>query len=254
MGSRRNDANALPLELIDWPRRLAREQDLIERVLAEAPTPRVLDLGCGTGRHARFLAERGLEVVAIDGSETAIDAAQAEPIPGGLQFILGDIGAVERTVRGHFGAALCLGNTLSQLLSPESVSRMLIGLKRRLIPGAPLLVQSLNYDRLGIGDVETLPIEIVPSADDNLVVVPLVSQRDDGIVLHTTTVLRHRSAGDPVMEIVDTRRAQLRGWKHGELRAMLDVARLSIREVYGDMSGSAYDPARSAELVLVAVS
>ena len=129
-------AAALPFELIDWPRRLARERDLIERLLTDAPAPRAIDLGCGSGHHARFLAERGFEVVGIDGSEAALDAAQEEPIPDGVQFILGDIGAVERTVRGHFGAAFCLGNTLPQLLSAESVSRLLIGLKRRLLPGA----------------------------------------------------------------------------------------------------------------------
>ena len=113
-------------------------------MIADAPVPRALDLGCGSGRHARFLAERGLEVVAIDGSETALVAAQEEPVPEGLQFILGEIGAIEGTVRGHFGAAFCLGNTLAHLLSTESLSRMLIGLKRRLLPGAQFLVQLLH--------------------------------------------------------------------------------------------------------------
>ena len=175
-------------------------------------------------------------------------------MPEGLQFILSDLGAVERSVRGHFGAAFCLGNTLAHLLSTESLSRMLVGLKRRLLPGAQFLVQSLNYDRLGVGEVGALPIEIVPSADDDFIVVPLLTPRADGIVLHTTTVLRHRPAGDPVMEVVDTRRAQWRGWKQAELEAMFDVAGLSIREVFGDMSGSAYDPTSSMELVLLVAS
>jgi SAM-dependent methyltransferase len=47
------------------------ETDLIERLLARhgAPRPcRLLDIGCGTGRHAFALARRGYEVTGIDNS------------------------------------------------------------------------------------------------------------------------------------------------------------------------------------------
>jgi SAM-dependent methyltransferase len=38
---------------------------------------RALDLGCGTGTHAVYLAEQGLHVVGVDGAATAIQHAQA---------------------------------------------------------------------------------------------------------------------------------------------------------------------------------
>jgi SAM-dependent methyltransferase len=38
---------------------------------------RVLDVGCGTGRHARFFAERGAHVTAVDRDETALQALRA---------------------------------------------------------------------------------------------------------------------------------------------------------------------------------
>ncbi len=238
-------------ELIDWPKRLAKEQPLIGRVLAEAPSKRVLDLGCGTGQHARFLADQGWEVVAIDASEDAIERAQKETVPAGVQFLLGDMGAVERSVRGHLGAALCLGNTLPHLLSPESLSRMLVGLKRRLLPGAPFLFQVLNYDRIFAGAERALPLELLPSPRGELIVVRFVQPRQDGMVLHTTSTLCYRPMADPVMEVVDTHATQLRGWKRAELEIMLEVARLSTREVYGDMAAAPYDPGESLELVMV---
>lgn len=256
MPEQRIDPQLLADGLVDWPRRLESEHGLFEHVLApapgQAPVKRVLDLGCGSGRHARWLADRGYEVVGLDASETAIDLAQEEPVPEGAQFILTDLGAVERSVSGHFGAALCIGNTLPYLLSPESLSRMLIGLKRRLLPGSPLLLQTLNYDRLPVGVDSVLPVRLVPAEEGNLIIVRLAHPREDGIVLHTASVLRHRPASDPVMEVVGTQRWQLRGWKRSELETMLEVARFGVRETFGDMQMAAWDEGTSPELVLVA--
>lgn len=40
---------------------------------------RVLDLACGSGRHARFLAVRGAHVLAVDRDQAALDTLAAEP-------------------------------------------------------------------------------------------------------------------------------------------------------------------------------
>ncbi len=161
------------------------------------------------------------------------------------------MGAVERAVRGHFGAALCLGNTLPHLLSPESLTRMLVGLKRRLLPGALFHLQVLNYDRIFARAERALPLEFLPSPPGELMVVRLVQPREDGMVLHTTLVLRYRPTVDPVMEVMDTHATQLRGWRRAELDTMLEVARLPTREVYGDMGAAPYDLHESRELVMV---
>lgn len=224
---------------------------LIDKTLAGAPSRRVLDLGCGTGRQACLLAQEGYEVVAIDASEAALEQARTEPVPEGVQFLLGDMGAVERMVRGHFGAALCLGNTLPWLLSPESLSRMLIGLKRRLVPGAPFLLQILNYDRISAGGKQAHPVKIVETPDGDRIVLRLFEPREDGIVVHTRSTLRYQPSQEPAMEVVDTRIHQLRGWKREELEIMLEVARFSPREIFGDLTGAPYDPHESPELVMI---
>ena len=46
---------------------------LLVETAASLPGGRALDLACGAGRNALYLAERGWAVTAIDGSETAID-------------------------------------------------------------------------------------------------------------------------------------------------------------------------------------
>jgi SAM-dependent methyltransferase len=45
----------------------------VESELASLPAGRALDLACGEGRNARWLADRGWQVTAIDWSEVAVD-------------------------------------------------------------------------------------------------------------------------------------------------------------------------------------
>jgi SAM-dependent methyltransferase len=45
----------------------------VEQQLANLPPGRALDLACGEGRNARWLAERGWQVIAMDFSAVAID-------------------------------------------------------------------------------------------------------------------------------------------------------------------------------------
>ena len=54
----------------------------------------ILDLGCGTGRNANYLAERGNKVIGIEISKTALEIAKSRAYELGLNvdYRLGDIG------------------------------------------------------------------------------------------------------------------------------------------------------------------
>ncbi len=58
-------------------------------VLGLQPGMRVLDVGCGPGRHARALAARGLVVVGIDISQRFVELAR-DGAPTGAEFVCGD--------------------------------------------------------------------------------------------------------------------------------------------------------------------
>jgi SAM-dependent methyltransferase len=80
---------------IDTPteKDVAREADFIERVLNLAKGARVLDLGCGLGRHAVELASRGYEMVGVDHSTLMLAKANEHAAERGLgvNFVKGDM-------------------------------------------------------------------------------------------------------------------------------------------------------------------
>lgn len=58
----------------------------LSEVAGELPPGRALDLGCGEGADAMWLAERGWQVTAVDISQTALDRAAAEATARGLSI------------------------------------------------------------------------------------------------------------------------------------------------------------------------
>src|SRR4051794_31120234 len=60
--------------------------EIFEALVAAAaiePHSRALDVGCGTGRFAHALAERGVRVWGVDSSAEMLAEARAAPLPGG---------------------------------------------------------------------------------------------------------------------------------------------------------------------------
>lgn len=61
----------------------------VESELADLPPGRALDLACGEGRNARWLASRGWQVVGLDFSPIAIDKAQQ--VSAEVDWRVGDV-------------------------------------------------------------------------------------------------------------------------------------------------------------------
>jgi len=76
--------------------------------LALEPGMRVLDVGCGPGRHAHALARRGLEVVGVDISQRFVELA-AEDAPPGATFQRADARALGFEAEFDAAISLCQG-------------------------------------------------------------------------------------------------------------------------------------------------
>ena len=90
-------------------RGVKKEVDFLTKITQDPPGNRVLDLGCGTGRHALELARRGYAVTAVDLSPDQIKRGQEkERILGGspIRWICQDIRNLQLADR--FDLVLCI--------------------------------------------------------------------------------------------------------------------------------------------------
>jgi malonyl-CoA O-methyltransferase len=84
------------------------EEEVVREALGEVAGLAVLDLGCGTGRHALWLADAGAAVTAVDFSAGMMEKARAKPGADRVLFLVHDLherlpftdGAFDRVVSG----------------------------------------------------------------------------------------------------------------------------------------------------------
>lgn len=236
--------------LIAWPERMKREAPFLERFLAALPDASVLDLGCGTGEHARHLAERGLRVVGLDRSPAMIESALDGPLPDNLRFVTGDMREADTVLPGEmFGGALGLGNMLPFLTTEVELAEALAATARVLKPGGVFLFQLLNYERLEGRNERALPINVRPDPGGEIVFVRVMSFPGDGrVVFYPTTLQIVPDAEEPV-RLVRSKRVELRGWRQGELERALIAAGFATVNWFGTMTGEPWMPLESSDLV-----
>jgi ubiquinone/menaquinone biosynthesis C-methylase UbiE len=79
------DHDANPLQALEEP--------VVRRAIGDVRGLNALDLGCGTGRHALWLAAAGATVTAVDFSEGMLEEAQCKPGAENVRFLRHDLHA-----------------------------------------------------------------------------------------------------------------------------------------------------------------
>jgi len=124
----------------------AQEVAFLVSALGLQPGMRLLDVGCGPGRHAHALAEQGIEVVGVDISQRFVDLARASA-PAGATFERAD--ARQLAFDREFDAAISLcqgafGLTGGPGAPLDGDGVVLEGMARALRPGGVLAVSAFS--------------------------------------------------------------------------------------------------------------
>ena len=123
---------------------------------------------------------------------------------------------------GTFGGAIALGNGLPHLFADDDSFPP--GLAGLLLPGAPVLFQLLNYDRILDQRITSLPLNVREDDAERVVFLRLMDPRPDGTVLFNPTTLRWRPGEEPPVEVVTGKNVVLKAWRRIELEAVLTTA------------------------------
>jgi SAM-dependent methyltransferase len=128
-----------------WTDRTGPEVDRVIRILQPRGDERILDMACGSGRHALELRRRGFEVVGADISPDLIEIARRDAAEADLDvdFVLADLRELDFTE--EFDLVLNLNDgAIGYLESDEENLKTFATISRALRPGGRNLIQLPN--------------------------------------------------------------------------------------------------------------
>lgn len=121
------------------------ECDFIESELGFNTGLRILDVGCGTGRHAIELTKRGYHVTGIDLSESQLARARKKAAEEGLDIDFQQQDARNLSFEGEFDAAIMLCEGGFPLMETDEMNfEILKSVTKALKPGATFIFTTLN--------------------------------------------------------------------------------------------------------------
>jgi SAM-dependent methyltransferase len=194
----------------------------------------VLDLGCGAGRHSRYLASRGFDVTGLDLSEESLRKARLGE-SAMLRFVRQDM-RVPFGV-GRFDHVVNLFTSFGYFDDIEDHLTVVQNIASSLRPGGTVVIDYLN-----VLEAERRLVPFEETARDG--VIYRISRWADGRHIFKRVAI-HDGAAAPAAFVERVAKLGLE-----DFRFMFALCGLTIDAVYGDYALSPFDAASSARLIV----
>ncbi len=232
------DAYATYYDLLYRDKDYGAEAQYVQTLLARHGVTRgqLLELGCGTGRHAEHMARLGFGVHGIDSSPSMVELAQQRApadVRSDLRFEVGDV----RTSRlgSRYDAVISLFHVVSYQSTNEDLAAMFATASTHLKDGGIFLFDFwygpgvlTDPPAVRVKHMNNGPVRIVRIAEPAL-------HPNENLVDVNYTVLVMPDPSRPVTEIKETHR--MRYLFLPELRNLLQAAGLQLLAAEAWMSG-----------------
>ncbi|NQT66210.1 MAG: class I SAM-dependent methyltransferase [Actinobacteria bacterium] len=121
------------------------ECDFIEKEINFNKSIKIIDIGCGTGRHSIELAKRGYEVTGIDLSESQLERAEEKAKAQNLQIDFQKHDARQLPFKNKFDLAIMLCEGAFPLMETDEMNyEILRNASNSLKPSSKLIFTTLN--------------------------------------------------------------------------------------------------------------
>jgi ubiquinone/menaquinone biosynthesis C-methylase UbiE len=222
-----------------FTRNTAEEIDFLLEEFGLPPQSHILDVGCGSGRHAVELAQRGYQVTGIDISIGMLREAQRRAKEVGVQgmWVQADASVMQLAQRANGVICLCEGafGLLGSADNPYTHElAILAGIYAALKPGGKLILTALN----GLAKIRRATAEMIEQGTF------------DPMALIEVFALDYESDGEKKSVVV-----RERGFVPSELRLMLTTSGFDVMNIYGGTAGAwRRNPPRLDEIELMAIA
>lgn len=234
-------------QLVNWPRRLAREGPFFRRLFEAHRVQSVLDVACGTGHHAALFASWGLTVLGVDGSAAMVDYCRRTH--GTTAHLHWQHARMEHLdLHPHAcEAAVCLGNSLALLPERAAVRDTLRALAATLSATGLFVIQVLNLAALPDGPIVWQKARHVAAPGGPRCFVKGVHRSGRRGFVDVAEVPLDRTD-----DVSHCRSTPLLWLDAAELHEALAAAGRPHVQMYGGYDGTAFDAENSGDLIVVA--
>lgn len=256
-------------QMVDWTKRLGREAPFFRTLFDEAGVGRVIDVGCGSGKHAIMFAQWGCSVVGVDPSGSMLAQARDNAAAAGvgeadLRFIEGGFGDLGRLLGGDWDAIVTLGNGLPHVDGIAGLEQALVDFASVLRPGGVLVLHLLNHARLIEGRIRLMPPTLRETPEGDRVFLKVLDYVEDGIMFDFVTITRGPDVGPSPGNAFSYDDPAETGWHLRSRRSVhtaipvdlliesLAPAGFDEARAYGDHSGRELDRANDESVIVTA--
>lgn len=121
------------------------ECDFLENELAKDTSKKILDIGCGTGRHSIELTQRGYEVLGVDLSENMLEKARKKASAANLNILFEQQDARKLPYKEEFDCAIMLCEGGFSLMETDEMNfAILQSASKSLKTGGKFIFTCLN--------------------------------------------------------------------------------------------------------------
>ena len=197
---------------------------LLRRLRPAART--VLDVGCGSGEHARLLAGQGYQVTGIDISPEFVEIARGK-LPAG-DFTCADMTTFDLGRR--FDIILCLFSSIGYVRTPENAARTLARFAAHLEDDGVVVVEPwfepgvMEHGRIGVQQAEMPGLHVCRMAFTSL------SGRTSTLDMHYLI-----GAGDGIRHMRE--RHELGLFTQAEMTGFFEAAGLTVQRLGQGLTG-----------------
>jgi SAM-dependent methyltransferase len=179
--------------------------DVYVELVDELRARSVLDIGCGTGTFACLLAQRGIDVTAVDPALAILDVARSKPGAAAVRWLHGDATSLPAL---RVDAAFMTANVAQVFVSDHDWAATLGGTRDALRPGGVFVFETRDPQRRaweqwtpeltrtivdvpGVGVVESWE-EVTEVSGDVVTFRSMTAFRRDDLVIESISTLRFR--------------------------------------------------------------